>query len=189
MPDLVAEMNAAAENVRQVHLDHIRGLGVTGKAMAALWQSEGIAPFGVATIEQRPDGSFLFGPGALHVIQPVTYGGELIDLVAWRSMTPGRWLCRMGSAWCLGEDHLYADSPSLTEPHAPAIVATPLQWLTMAGDAFCVLNWDAPEVRGLVAIDSIRCADKRLSQTLLAAISKPVRLPRIVAMEAIANAA
>ena len=59
----------------------------------------------------------------------------------------------------------------------------------MAGDAFCVLNWDAQEVRGLVSIDSIRCADKRLSQTLLAAISKPVRLPRIVAMEAMANAA
>jgi hypothetical protein len=95
----------------------------------------------------------------------------------------------MGSAWCLGEDHLYANSDSLTEPHSPAIIATPLQWLASAGEGFCVLNWDAQEVRELAGFASIRCADKRLSQTLLAAISKPVRLPRILGSEALADAA
>lgn len=189
MPDLLAEMNTAAENVRQIHLDHLKAFGVTGAGMAALWRSEGVAPFGVAPIEPGPDRSFLFGHGPLHVIQPVTWEGELIDLVAWRSMTPGSWLTRTGSAWCLGEGHLNANSESLTEPHVPTVVATPLQWLAMAGQAFCILNWDAPEVRGLVAFDAIRCDDKRLSKTLLAAISKPVSLPRILTGEHFAHVA
>ena len=189
MPDLVAEYHAAAERVRQVHLDHVKGLGVTGHTMAALWRSEGFAPFGVSTIEPRPDGSFLFGPGPAHIVQPVTYQGEIVDLVAWRSMTPERWLTRMGSAWCLGEDHLYANSDSLTYPHRPTAVATPLDWLRAAGEAFCVLDWDAQDVRGLVAFDAIRCTNRILEKTLIDAISKPVRLPRINRTEVLADVA
>ena len=189
MPDLAAEYHAAAERVGQVHLDHIKGLGVTGHAMAALWRSEGFAPFGIATIEPRPDGTFVFGPGPAHILQPVTYQGQVVDLVAWRSMTPDRWLTRMGSAWCLGEDHLYANSDSLTDPHRPTAVATPLDWLRAAGEAFCILDWDAQDVRGLVVFDAIRCANRILERTLVDAISKPVRLPRIIRTEALANVA
>jgi len=103
---------------------------------------------------------------------------------------PGeRWLSRMGSAWCLGEDHLYANSDSLTDPHRPTGVATPLDWLRVAGEAFCILDWDARDVRELVAVDAIRCTNRILEKTLIDAISKPVRLPRILRTEALAHVA
>ena len=190
MPDLVAEFNAAAENVRQVHLSHIKGLGVTGQAIAALWQSQGLAPFGVATVEPRPGGSFLFGAGAAHIVQPVIFEGELVDLVAWRSLTPERWLSRTGVAWCLGEDALEADHWNLTKPDVPTIHATPLEWLRTGGDGFCILDWDSPEIRlRLIELDAIRCTNRILEKTLIDAISKPVRLPRINRTEVLADVA
>lgn len=189
MPDLLAEMNAAAEAVRQPHLDRIKELGVTGDAMGTIWREQGQAPFGIVNVEITSDGTFLPGVGPAYIVQPVTIGGEIVDLVAWRSMRPERWVTRTGAAWALGEDALEADYWNLTEPHAPTIRATPLDWLRAAGDGFCILDWDAPDVRGLVSLDAIRCPDRRLSQTLLAAISKPVRLPRILPTEALRNAA
>ena len=180
--DLHAEMGAAAARVRQEHLDRMLSLGVSGPAIATLGAVQIV--FGISPATPEPSYFYQPGDGPAHVIMPVQEEGELIDLVAWRSTNPARWLWRTGLGWALGTDYLlprWDDGPV-------HLYATPLDWLAAAGEGMCILDWSAPEIRELAALDTIE-ADEMIGRKLLAILSKPARLPRVTYRKAARYAA
>ncbi len=171
--NLEAEMASAVSRVRQEHIDRMLALGVRGAAIADLGAIQ--PPFGISPA--LPERSHYYQPsdGPAHVIMPVMDMGDMIDLIAWRSTNPARWFWRTGLGWALGTDWLlprWDDGPV-------RLFATPLEWLANAGQGICILDWNAPEVREMAALESVE-ADQMVGRRLLAVLSKPVRLPRIV---------
>lgn len=180
--DLEAEMASAAARVRQEHMDRLISLGVPGSAIARLGAIQPV--FGISAA--LPERSHIYQPGdgPPHVVMPVMDVGSMIDLIAWRTTQPARWLWRKGLGWALGTDWLlprWDDGPV-------RLFATPLEWLAGAGQGICILDWNAPEIREMAMLEAIE-ADELIGRRLLAVLSKPVRLPRMVYRKAVRRAA
>src|SRR5687767_2385928 len=120
--DLIAEAFAAAGRVREPHFRRMAALGVPRSALIRVGRKQ--PPFGLQPVQECPGG--LFEPaeeGPLSIIIPVVefpmidfYGvdvetTEIIDLIAFRSNNPFRWLWRTGDGWALGSDLLRRDAP------------------------------------------------------------------------------
>ena len=172
--DLQAELYSAASGVRQAHLDRVQALGVSTATIANLCGRFGA--FGVTTVSDTWAGLYQPGPGPLHIVQPVVMGGELVDLVAWHSLRPDRWHLRSGLGWLLGAADAFDDSFAI--PSA-SLHETPLDWLRGGGAGSVVLDWQAPELRDLLAMESIECASPALAAMVRDALSRPSRLPAI----------
>jgi len=180
--NLEAEARTASERVRQPHIDRLLALGVPGPAIASLGSRE--IPFGVGTVERMERGLYQPGDGPLHVISPVYAEGEIIDLIAWRSDAPGNWVWRTGLGWALGTDMLlprWDDEPV-------QIHATPLDWLRAGGEGMCILDWEAPELGEIRALEAIE-TDEWIAQRMTRALSKPQRLPTIIKRKEVRRAA
>lgn len=180
--DLLAEAWAAFQRVRQPHIDRMLVLGVSASSIAMLGARE--IPFGVGMIERMGNGLYQPGDGAVHVLSPVYADGQIIDIVAWRSDAPTKWLWRTGIGWALGTDELRPRWDNAPMP----IHATPLDWLRAAGEGICVLDWDAPDLASLRTLESIE-ADEWLCQRLTRALSKPPRMPVIIKRREVRRAA
>ena len=180
--DLENEMTTAAGRVQQDHLNRMMALGVPGAAIATVGAHQ--IAFGIALVSPEPSYFYQPGDGTLHVIMPVMEAGELIDLIAWRSSNPARWFWRTGLGWALGADYL---SPRWDDDPV-RLFATPLDWLAGAGKGICILDWSAPEIRELSALDAIE-ADEMIGRKLMAILSKPVRVPRMIYRKAVRHAA
>lgn len=143
-------------------------------------------PFGVANVERLERGLYQPGDGPLHVLTPVYEGGEVIDLIAWRSERPMDWAWRTGLGWALGADEIRRDY----WPGDPPLQlhATPLDWLRAGGLGLCVLDWEADELEGLRHVHAIE-ADEWIAVRLRRALSKPRRLPTIIQRKAVRYAA
>ena len=139
---LEQELDAATGAVKLAHIERLVACGVPMMSIARLGMEQ--PQFGVARIRELPCG--LYEPdqdGTPVVIVPVIERGGmlgdmgLVDLVAFSTCTPSRWLWRIGQGWALGVHHLSGDFPV-------EVVRTPLEWLAKAGEAFTVLDWAAP---------------------------------------------
>ena len=179
---LYDEMCAATARVRQPHIDRLLALGVPGKAIASLGSRE--LPFGISTIERMERGLYQPGDGPLHVLSPVYVGGEIIDIVAWRSDAPGNWAWRTGLGWALGADLL---APRWDSDPMP-IYATPLEWLSHAGEGMCILDWESSELDEIRTFTSIE-ADDTIAARIVRALNKPRRVPNIIRRKAVRHAA
>jgi hypothetical protein len=178
--DLHAEGNAAAFDVRQRHIDLMRGLGVSINTIAEMGRET--FAFGVAKAEALADG--LYQPndgGHPHVVMPVWENGALVDLVAWRTASPEDWLLRKGLGWALGQDQLQYAGPVF-------LAASPLEWLQRGGEALCILDWGCPEVFQLACLEEVTVSDPVTAGLLRQALRRPVRLPTIQLQE-VAHAA
>jgi len=191
MTDLLAEMGSAARDVRQVHLDRLRGLGVPISWLAdAFWHEPypeiglgpaPLPPFGVSCCESVGGGLYQPGEGPLHVLLPVVEDGALVDLCAFRSADPGNWLLRVGNGWALGMD--LGLSPHLWGP--VHVFSDPLDWLRGCGEGVAVLDWDSPEIRRqLDAVPEVVCSTPAVASVLTRALTRPVRIPKISIKEA-----
>jgi hypothetical protein len=65
---------------------------------------------------------------------------------------------------------------------------TPLDWLRNEGIGLTVLDWDAPELRDLLMVESMT-ADRDIGARLLEILSRPVRLPKLIVRKAVRLAA
>jgi hypothetical protein len=182
--NLPSELRRAAEAVTQSTIDRLRALGVRVEWLA----DYPTYPFGVLRAEAVGDGLFqASNDGSPHLILPVLEDGELVDLIAFRAADPGGWLLRSGEGWCLG---LADGLSSLVWRDAVNLHATPLDWLRAEGDGLCILDWSAAlDIRQLDVLPHIICADQTTADNLRRAMTRPVRLPRISVMGALANAA
>lgn len=178
-PQLIAELRHAAEDVRQPHLDRLRGLGVSIGWMA----DAETYPFGVAHCEPSGPGLYQPNPGAapLHMILPVIEDAALVDLIAFRSSDPGNWMLRTGIGWALGLARGVGHWMWSERVH---LFDTPLDWLRGRGDGICVLDWDAPEVRDLDVLPEVVCSSPAVAKAFERALTRPVHCPKISIMEA-----
>lgn len=196
--DVRAELDSAAARVRQPHLNRLRALGVSIDTIAEMGAT---FPIGIGEAEDAGNGLYQPGEGALHMILPIVEDGELVDLCAFRSNIPDRWLLRKGLGFALGlEDGL---SPWLwyqpADPEAKPprfqvgkplhIFSNPLEWLRAGRDGVCVLDWSAPEIRRLNGFERLTVSDATTARLLRASLSRPVRIPVIDVLEAWANVA
>jgi hypothetical protein len=171
-------MERAVREVRQAHLDALRGLGVPAWAIARLGQHQ--PPFGVMTGTVDRNGLFLPGDGPARVVQPVIIGRQIVDVVAWRTARPDRWNLTTGLGWLMGEGQIY------TAPGVPVTLhATPLQWLASGGQGICILDWNAPELPSLRSLDAIEVAEPAIGKMLSERLAQPQRLPRIITRKAV----
>lgn len=178
--DLLAEMEAAAAHVRRPHLERLRCLGVPYASLAALGRDEHTIGVGRAVL--RDDG--LWEPsdkGEPVVVQAVCDGvgrelgdAGLIDLIAWRTSEPERWWWRCGTAWALGHELLDLDNG---EP--VLVVATPAQWLSVAGVAVCPLDWSSSSALwpALRHGPSLKFTDEALRLRVRSALVQSAPLP------------
>lgn len=180
--DLYSEMDRACTSVGQRHIDAMIALGITSNAIAQLGRRQ--PPFGVGQISEIGGGHFEFFPGGQsRVIMPVMEDGEIIDLIAWQTCTPGKWLWRKGLGNYLGGD-LIARS-QWTDHHALILVATPLDWLCAAGEAVCILNLKAPsaELERIRFVDEIVVTDAALGRQIAKVMAAPRPIPRITTLK------
>lgn len=172
--DLLSELFAAAAQVKQVHLDRIRALGVLPATIAGLARTQ--PPFGIAQAESVTPGLYQPGHGPVHIVMPVLDGGTLVDLVAWRTARPDRWWLRTGNGWALNPDDLRDHDRWGT---VPTLRATPLDWLRTRASGSVVLDWSAHEIGQLRMHDRIECDGRRVADTLRGALTRTVRMPTI----------
>lgn len=172
-PDLLAELFTAASRVKQLHLDHIRALGVAPTTIAELGRAR--PAFGIAEAETEASGRYQPSGGPVHVVMPVVDGGEMVDLVAWRTTRPDRWWLRTGNGWALNPDDLRELYRWGGPP--PMLHSTPLDWLRAGATGSVVLDWAAPEVGRLRWHDRIDCDDGRVAKALREAMTRAVRMP------------
>lgn len=182
--DLLNEAHTCECRLRG-HMEVIRQLGaLTG--LARIGESQPAC--GLAKI--RPIDNGLWEPfedGELAMVIPVCspwcfeqFGCEIetievIDLIAFNSRRPAQWRWRTGNAWALGE-HLIADAD---EP--VRLVATPLQWLRLGGEAACILDWrkQSPAWSLLRDAPGILCGDHTLRDRVSEMIRASIHLPRV----------
>lgn len=183
--DLLAEFADAYSRITDRQMDHLAATRVpvhgvwSGLVGARVVETEGRALLGVGPIhETAATGAEAGAVGAWEpaetgrhaIIVPVgaTYGGqwweEIHDLVAFRLAEPGRWWLRTGEV-LLGAEHVDA---ATGRRGAITLVATPLDWLRLRGEAACVLDWTSADPRILFAgAERIECcttaADGRLT--------------------------
>lgn len=176
-PDIDAELGDAFQDSSIAPLRQLEALGVSRTVCAEL----GLNRWGVIRASEGEDGLYILGEGEPHLVLPVIDQGELVDLVAFRSSDPNRWLLRRGVGWALGlesglERHTWGDPVPLA--------VSPLEWLQQGADGLCVLDWDAPEVHYLVGVPHLVCSNEHQAAMLRRALSRPVRFPAISVMEA-----
>jgi len=170
------DMDRGMSNVRNVHIQHLLGLGVPGASIARLGERQ--MPFGVLSIGH--DDAGVWWPddeGRPCVVVPVVERGEVIDVVAFNSSEPHRWWWRLGNASMLGADLLNTCFPE----GGLRIVSTPLHWIAAAGEALCVLNWSAPdtEFSPLRDWDVLHVDSPLLAERLRKRLSRPLHVPTI----------
>jgi hypothetical protein len=178
LSDLDREMDRACASVGQRHIDAMLALGVTNDAIAELGRLQ--PPFGVGQISDIGGGFFTFFPGGQsRVIIPIMEEGEIIDLIAWQTCAPGKWLWRNGLGDYLGRD-LIAKSQWASH-HVLKLVATPLDWLRAGGNAVCILNWKAPrsELERIRFVEEIIVTDAALGSRIAKLMATPRPIPRI----------
>ena len=193
MIDLAAEMTVAGRSVRQIHLDHLRVLGVSRASIAEAGKT--FWPFGVTQAEPAGNGLYQPGGGQQHLVVPVIEDGVLVDIAAFRSTAPSDWLLRTGNGWCLGLERgldwwtWYAPADPLAVPPrhetgSPVhVFSNPLDWLQGARAGLCVVDWDAAEIARLDVLQRVTVTDERTAQLLTAALTRPVQLPSIAIQE------
>lgn len=175
MSGLLDEMRAACFAVTHAHLRRLVALGVGYPTLAELGRHH--YGFGVVTASEDGRGLYVPDPdGELHLVLPVYEDGGLVDLVAFRSATPDKWLLRTGLGWALGLEwdlsgHDWAEPVRLD--------ATPLDWLRAGAGGLCVLDWEAPELCDLANLSAVHCPDATIAGLLRNALTKPPRLPDI----------
>lgn len=168
---LEEEMFAASFEVRRAHIDRIVACGVPLEAIAQLGVKQ--PQFGIAAIREEKGSLYSPDPdGAPAVIMPVFDCGEVIDLIAFKSSRPANWRWRIGHGWALGADLLDGDNPV-------RVVRTPIEWLAEAGDAFAVLDWEAPAQcwREVQSAPPLIVADELLQHRLQRAIIASIPMP------------
>ncbi|WP_430429208.1 hypothetical protein [Parasphingorhabdus sp.] len=181
--DLSREIELAVKAVQNRHLGRLQALGVDSATIARLGAIQ--PPFGVMDCEDI--GGRIYQPGGekANIVQPVYDGGILIDIVAWRTTEPQKWLWRTGAAWALNMDTIAANS---WQDEPLVIDATPLDWLRGGATGLCILNWDAPEIRTLLRVQSIS-AEALIARQLRGILMKPLYFPEISARSEHRNAA
>lgn len=172
------ELESAAFAVTRSHLRRLNGLGVSWETIGELGRD--YHGFGLVRCSEDADELFCLGDGEQHLVLPVHERGEVVDLCAFRSDDPARWLLRTGCGWALGlerglERHTWADSVPLSE--------SPLDWLCNGANGLCVIDWDAPEVTYLTELPHIVCSTEALGRRLQSALARPPRLPSISVRE------
>ena len=170
-----AELRAASHAVETRHLRHLNALGVQWETIGGLGAHH--YGLGVVNASAGEDGLYFPDPdGEPHLLLPVYEDGELLDIVAFQSTVPDKWLLRCGNGWALGVEggfsrHCWEGSARLA--------ATPLDWLRYGAKGLCVLDWSAPEVSNLADLTAVECSDPALAQLLRKALTKPPRIPAI----------
>lgn len=180
MTGLEAELRSAAIAVTHARLRQMVALGVSWSTIGELGRHHD--GFGIVAVRDARDGLYEPDPdGHPHLVLPVYEDGELVDLVAFRSELPDKWMLRTGLGWALGvEDglpRLYERSFWHTEPLS--LSATPLDWLRGGAKGLCVLDWEAPELAELSDFTAVQCPDATIAAVLRKALTKPPRLPNI----------
>lgn len=177
-PDLEQELSVAARASTLLHFKHLIGLGVPRITLAALrldnWG------WGVVNAVDVGDGLYRPGDGLLHLILPVWDGGELIDLVAFRSGDPADWRLRTGLGLALGlqqgwERYYWQDEVTLS--------LTPLDWLRNGAEGLCIVDWDAPDIAMMSSLPAITCPSRQAASRLRQALTRPQPLPPILVKE------
>ena len=175
--DLASEFDDAVSSVCVEHYRRLVSLGCPIKGLARIARSH--APFGVARVRWLADGLYEPAedgdPALVMAVMPEM--GDLltpepVDLIAWNTSHPRRWAWRVGGAAALGE---YL----LDECDILSVVATPFDWLACAGEALCVLDWNAPPTfwSQLRAGPRLVLPDHDLRRRITSAISRSVILP------------
>lgn len=185
-PTIRRELTDAALSIGQLELAHLRKLGLLNPGVVEMGRHH--HQFGIAKVEPVDGG--LYTPsssGVPAMIVPVFEGGDLIDLLAFRTAEPEHWWLRKGLGGLLGlwsgwGKHEWADSVRLH--------ATPLEWLQAGGEGLCVVDWDAPELHRINTFQNVTVATVGLRGQLLDALKRPYRLvPVDVVTGEMANAA
>lgn len=174
---LAALCARACANVRQMHIDRLRALGVSPAALATLGARQ--LPFGALMIETDDAGRWWpDDAGFPAMVVPVVERGEEIDIIAFRTDAPARWWWRVGIAAMLGADLLDLTFLPGDRLH---VVSTPIGWIAAAGEAVCILDWDCPdlELAPLRDRDELVCDSHMLAARLRKRLSQPRRVPSI----------
>lgn len=185
MADLAGEAAAYFRNIGQPHLDHLASLGVPLSAIAHLGRVQ--TPIGATRVLWRSGGTWEPDPdGEPALIVPVEVpdyfevwnipceSSRVVDMVALRTTSPGRWAWRTGIAWGLRED-------LLTEPDGEPVpvVANPIAWLAGGGEALCILDWskDSPVWQYLRAGPDLLVEHDHLRARIADALRRSIPLP------------
>lgn len=176
MTALHAELRSAAHAVTHANLRQLVALGVGWPTIGELGRHHD--GFGVVTARDAGDGLYEPDPdGQPHLLLPVYEDGELVDLVAFRSDAPDKWMLRTGNGWALGLDEGWG---MLHNGDPLRLSATPLDWLRNEATGLCVLDWEAPELTvELADFAAVQCPDATIAGLLTEALTQPSRLPSI----------
>lgn len=179
--DLAAELRQAQASATPATLyrRQLLALGVPSVTLAMLKGVEAWG-YGVVKASAGEGGLYLPGEGPPHLLLPVREDGELVDLVAFRSSEPHNWRLRAGNGWALGMD--WGLEP-FTRGWPVPVHETPLDWLKAKMAGICILDWDAPDLFSLLAIERLDCATPELARMLRAALTRPANLPLISVRE------
>jgi hypothetical protein len=162
MIDLHDEYSAACCSVDG---DDLRSIFAAGVPEAVLQPSP---MFGMATIQTH---GTTYGPsdvGEPAVIVPCGSWDwserQLVDLVAFKLEDRTRWWRRLGIADVLGNAQGFTVEPK-------TLVATPLDWLQIAGAGICLLDWSRDPVDVLMGAGAL-IAPETLKNKLYAAAAR-----------------
>lgn len=175
-----SEFSNACRAVRQRHLDHVKSLGISTQTITGHALRFRAMGFGVTSGTFGGDGLYVPGDGPAMIVLPIMEGGDLVDLVAWRTTHPCRWGLRTGVGWALGADNLcafgqWSDSVTLHD--------SPLEWLRAGCEGGCVVDWNAPEVEKLAGWAKIETS-RRVASVLRPRLARPRPIPEIISVEA-----
>jgi hypothetical protein len=180
--NLSAEMGQARRSLSLLHLKALKRLGVGWPDVCEL---SGDGAMGVLKVSEGEEETFYPDPdGVPHLILPVLEDGGLVDLLAFRSSNPARWLLRSGQGTALGLEHGLEQLSWLLEGEAVHLHKTPLDWLRAGRVGVCIVDWSAPDLHRLCGIPHIYCDDAALAQRLNTALTRPSYLPTITYKEA-----
>jgi len=193
-PDILIEFCSAVGNLTAASDDHlIKRLGVSPRALYA-----GPSHVGACKVEFFDDGDYCPSQaGAPAIIVPVgrhyrdcVGWSDIIDLVAFRAVTPQAWGSRLGVGVVLGLDAI----ESAEHFRADIVVwSTPLRWLQAGCEGACVIRWDASAValhlRGLHESGCLIADTDHLAARLDDALSGPRRRPVIRVIDEVSHAA
>lgn len=177
MNDLAALCDRACANVRQAHIDRVLQYGVAPAALATLGTRQ--LPFGALTIDIDDAGRWWpDDDGFPAMVVPVIERGELLDVIAFRTVEPARWWWHLGVAEMLGYDELNC---SVWPGDRLRVVSTPLDWIAAAGEAVCVLDWSLSdhEISPMRDRAGLDCDSPMLAARLRKRLAQPRRVPPI----------
>jgi hypothetical protein len=170
MIDLRDEFSAACCGVDG---DRLRTIFAVGVPQDALRPSP---MFGMASIETH--GTFYepIGSGAPPALGAVIVPcgtwdwpeWQLVDLVAFKLDNPARWWRRLGIADVLGNACGFTVEPK-------TLVATPLDWLRIAGAGICLLDWSRDPVDLLMGAGALTAPEYLKNKLYAAAARRAVR--------------